>query len=1211
MTKKPLSTMIALALLAGGLAAAAMAAPEALWLRYPAISPDGSQIVFSFRGDLWKVPARGGTAVPLTVHPAHDYAPVWSPDGSHIAFASDRYGNFDVFVMPASGGEATRLTFHSADDTPTSFTPDGTAVLFSSARLDAATHVGFPTGAQPELYRVSLQGGMPEQVLTTPALYAVFDRAGARLAYSDVKGYEMEWRKHDTSSFARDVWLYDVASNAHARLTAFGADDRQPVWSPDERSLYYLSERSGSFNVWRLDLADPAAPVQVTTHTTHPVRFLSISRAGDLCYAFDGALWVREAGASDSRRVSVTVAADVRTNLIERVDVGGEISEFELSPNGKEIAFIARGEVFVTSATDGATRRITSTPEQERSPSFSPDGRSLLYASERDGSWNLYRTDLTDPGEPAFFNATALAEKVVLATAAEEFQPRFSPDGKEVAYLEERTTLKILNLASGAVRTVLPGERNYSYADGDQWFEWSPDGRWLAVEFLSPGRWSSEVGLVAASGSGEVVNISRSGYEDMRPKWGSKGDVLYWASDRHGARSHAGWGAEYDVHAAFLTTKAWDRFRLSEVELEQLKDKEKKDEEAKNDADKDKDQAAAKGARKKSDEKSKDEGVKLPDPVALELSGIEDRTVRLSLHSASLRGAELTSDGETLVYLARFEKGFDLWKYTPRKKEAKLVAKLGADSASFALDREGKRALLLADNRLQSIELESGKSTPVKLSAALDLNAAAERAYLFEHVWRQTLKKFYVEDLHGVDWAGMKTAYARFLPHLDNNRDFAELISEMQGELNASHTGCRYRPQRDGDETAALGIFPDPAYTGAGVRILEVIEGGPLTKAGTRIKAGVIITAIDGAAIAPGTNWYPLLKGKADTAVRLGLADPATEATWEETVKPISWGQQGRLLYQRWVRSRRAEVDRLSGGRIGYAHIRGMNDGAYREIFQEIFGLAQDKEAIVLDTRFNGGGNLVEPLTVFLSGEVYYRAVPRGRQIGVEPGQRWTRPSIVVMNEGNYSDAHCFPVAYTQLGIGQTVGMQVPGTCTSVWWERLQDRSLTFGIPQVGYLDRDGDLTENKHLDPDFEVDNDPALEAAGRDQQLEKAVEVLLSKLQRRLLPRPGTHQRRPDASASEAAVNPLHSPAGTEPLRRPQDPCLCGSLMRCARTSRVADSTCSRRRTSRAQPRRVSSSSGPWPSASTPSGSLTSASEDPGGKPSVAVGARYHCPP
>jgi Tol biopolymer transport system component len=1069
---------------------AARAASPALWLRYPAIAPDGKTVAFEYRGNLWKVAATGGVATPLTVGDSHNSAPVWSSDGSRIAFASDRNGNFDVYVMPAEGGEAVRLTFHSADETPTSFTPDGKAVLFSAIILGAAANAQCPSSRQPELYRVGLDGGQPEQVLTTPALYAAYDRAGKRLAYSDQRGFEMEWRKHDHSAFARAVWLYDVAANRHTRLTEFGNDNRQPVWGPDQRSLYFLSERSGSFNAWLMTLADPAHPVQVTTHQGPPVRFLSVSSAGDLCYAYDGELWVRPAGSAESRKLTVTVAADRRERTVAPVDVGSQVSEFETSPDGSEIAFIARGEVFVASTEHGTTRRITNTPEQERSVSFSPDGRSLIYASERGGSWKLYRTDLTDKDEPNFFNASALKETPVLESDKETFQPHFSPDGSEVAYLEERTTLKVLNLKTGRSRVILPGDMNYSYSDGDQSYEWSPDGRWFAVQFLSPTRWSNEIGLVPSSGDGKLVNVTHSGYEDVLPHWARKGEVLLWATDRYGLRAQAGDGRQSDIYAAFLTTKAFDRYRLDEAAFDQLKEKEKgkgADKEKKDEGDKGKVSGAAAAP-------------KLPEPVAIEFDGLDDRVVRLSLSSADLADGALSPDGETLYYLAKFEKGYDLWKYVPRKKEAKLLAKLEASEAGLQLSQDGKKAVVLADGKLSTVELESGKVTPVRATAKMDLAADAERAYMFEHIWRQTFKKFLDVGMHGADWQALKVQYARFLPSIDNSRDFAELISEMQGELNASHTGGRYRPTRtDGDETAALGFFPDAHHTGPGVAIEEVLEGGPLQKAGTRVKAGVVIESIDGAAIGAGADWYRLLNHKADMPVRLALLDPKTSTRWEETVKPISWAAQSRLLYLRWVKSRRDLVERLSGGRIGYAHIRGMNDGAYREIFEDIFGRSVEKEAIVLDTRFNGGGNLVEALTVFLSGQVYARNVPRGQQVGVEPSQRWSKPSIVVMGEGNYSDAHCFPMAYTQLGLGETVGMPVPGTCSSVWWERLQNRDLVFGIPEVALVDMQGDVMENKQLAPTYLVEPDPALFATGRDQQLEKAVEVLLAKLPKR----------------------------------------------------------------------------------------------------------------
>ncbi|MCJ7754326.1 MAG: hypothetical protein MUP13_07155, partial [Thermoanaerobaculales bacterium] len=852
----------------------ASADDAAQWLRYPAISPDGQTVVFSYRGDLWRVPSSGGQAIQLTVHEAHEFMPVWSPDGSKIAFASDRYGNYDIFVMPAGGGTATRLTFHSADDLTASFTPDGQHVLFSSGRLDAQAMVGYPRrGAQPELYSVALTGGMPKQVLTTPAIYALFDSAGARMIYSDDKALETDWRKHDNSSFARDVWIFDATSGQHTQLTEFGADDRQPVWAPGEDAIYYLSERDGSFNVWTLALTESAQPVQVTDHDTHPVRFLSISDAGDLCYGYDGAIYVKSTGAAAGRRLDINIAADDRFNEVVLTDVERAITDFDLSPDGSEIAFIARGEIFVTSVKYGDTRRITDTSEQERSVSFHPNGRGLLYASERNGSWNIYRTDLTDKEEPNFFNATAFEEKPVVVTEFETFQPHYSPDGKEVAYLEERTTLKVLNLASGESRTILPGDVNYSYADGDQWYEWSPDGEWFLVEYLSPKRWSSEVGLIASSGKGELINLTKSGYEDVQPRWAFKGEAVFWFTDRHGERQQSGWPSKYDVYATFLTQDAWDRFHLSEAELEQLKEKEKDE---KKDKDKKKDDGDDKKKGTKDDDTDeedtkKDDEIKLPDPVKFDLKGIKDRTIRMTLHSARLADAQITPDGEKILYLAKFEKGYDLWVYEPRKKEVKLLAKLDADDAqAMVLDDEGEKAFILADRSLKSVEVDDGKVKPVKLEATMELDAAAEREYLYEHAWRQTREKFYAVDMGGVDWGLYREAYAKFLPSIDNNRDFCELVSELQGELNASHLGCYYRPRDPAaDATATLAFFPDPDYEGPGIKIAEIIDGGPLENAGTKVKVGTVIEAVSGEAIGAGENWYPLFNRKAGDLIRL------------------------------------------------------------------------------------------------------------------------------------------------------------------------------------------------------------------------------------------------------------------------------------------------------------------------------------------------------
>jgi tricorn protease len=438
-----------------------------LWLRYPAISPDGKTVAFIFRGHLFTVPSTGGAATALTAGPTHETSPVWSPDGQWIAFASDRYGHYDVYLVNAQGGPIRRLTSYSVDQIPTSFTPDNQSVLFSAHRMDSATSSKFPAGnLLPELYKVSIQPDRtPVLLLSTPALGAHYDRAGQRILYEDVKGYEDPWRKHETFANAHQIFLYDSNAKNFTQLTNYNGENRNPQWAPDERSIFYLSEQSGSFNIWQLPLASGATPKQLTHFDKNPVRFLSIAQDGTLCFGFDGEIYSVTHGNSNPQKLKIQIAlAETKPNIeIKHLKEGA--TEMCLSPNGKEIAFVVRGDIYVVSVETGDTKRITNTPGQERSVSFSPDGKHLVFAAEYNKPWAIYEASMK---ESYFFAATDIQIRSIVENAQENFQPKYSPDGKEIAYLENRTTLRVINLTSKQIRTILPSKYNYSYEDGDQ-----------------------------------------------------------------------------------------------------------------------------------------------------------------------------------------------------------------------------------------------------------------------------------------------------------------------------------------------------------------------------------------------------------------------------------------------------------------------------------------------------------------------------------------------------------------------------------------------------------------------------------------------------------------------------------------------------------------------------------------------------------------------
>lgn len=1092
------------------------------WFRFPALSPDAQTIVFVHAGDLYTVPAEGGRAFPLTIHEGHETMPVFSPDGTMIAFASDRHGNFDVFVMPAEGGPATRLTHHSSNDSPSAFTPDGSAVIFDSGRIADVEAATFPSGVMSQLYSIPVTGGTPTRIITTPALNARFDGNSERIVYEDRKGFEDELRKHHTSSVTRDIWIYNTNTGQHTKLTSFEGEDRDPNFTPDGRGVLYLSERAGDMNVFRMPTSGDGNAQQLTFFEHHPVRHLSIARNGHAVFSWHGDLY-HLAPNQQPRLIPIQIAVDGRGLPSIETRRGG-VSDFAPAESGKEVAFVIRGEVFVTSTDFGTTRRITNTPEQERSVDFAPDGRSIVYAGERDGSWNLYLSKVADEDELYFFSATDIEEEVLLSDGNETFQPKFSPCGKKVAFLSNRSTIRVIDLESREVVTALPGTAFYSYSDGDAWFDWSPNSEWLAVHYYANQRaFVGQAGIVKADGSmTEPADISQWGYDDNSPRWSMEGEAMVWSSDRYGMRSHGSWGAQRDVVAAFLTQDAFDRFQLSKEEYELKKELDEAREEREKEKEEDAGEENGEGTDDSEDaengegeehgdqenaedfEAASEDEEETPEPLIFELENLEDRVVRMTIHSSDLGDFALSPDGKRLYYLARFERGYNLWVRDFHEESTSMLRGLNAGSASMVLSNDGDTIFMLANGSLSKIDAKSGTQTPISFSAELHIDGMGERAYLFDHVWRQTLQKFYRPDMHGVDWAFYREQYEPKLAGIKDNRTFADLLSEILGELNASHTGGRYfgGGGEGSSSTASLGVFYDDEHTGDGWRIAEVMSRGPLDKAELDIEAGMIITHIDGEELTADRNKYELLDRKVGQRVRLRIKRDEPDAEpFDVVVRPISLGVEGQLRYERWVRQRHELVEQESGGRLGYMHVRSMNDASFRAFYAEVLGRNAEKEALIVDTRFNGGGWLHDDLVTFLTGTRYVDLYPRDDEspdvwYHGDSMWRWTKPSIVVMSESNYSDAHFFPWAYREVGIGDLVGMPVPGTATAVWWERLHTGDLVFGIPQVGTKGQRGIYLENKQLEPDHLVPFPPEAAAEGRDTQIIEAVRIMLEQL-------------------------------------------------------------------------------------------------------------------
>ena len=1047
----------------------AISAGNVTWLRYPSISPDGKSVAFSYGGNLYIVSSEGGEARQLTTHPAHDYAPVWSPDGKTVAFASDRFGNFDIYTVSVDGGIPVRITTNSAKETPWTFTPDGKNILFSALLQDPSSSVVFPKGSMTELYSVGIKGGRPVQILATPAEEVSFIGNSGDFVYQDCKGGENIWRKHHTSSITRDIWMYN--GEKHVRLTDFKGEDRTPRVSADGKTVYFTSERDGSFNVYSFPIDNPEDISRITKHKTHPVRFLTVSDNGVICYGYNGDIYINN-GSGNSRKLSVSITSDKHDNDIAVILVTGGYDN-ALSADGKQIAFVSRGEVFVTSTEYKTVKQITDTPEAESDVVFSPDGKQLAYASEREGIWNIYTAELSRAEDIYFPYATVIEEKPLFKNnKVDRRAPQFSPDGKELAYIENRDRLMVLNLESGKTRQITDGSQCYS-TSGAFGYSWSPDGKWFTMSYCSNNHYPyNDIGIVSSKGGEPMINLTGSGYTDSAPQWVLNGNAILFASERYGMRNHASWGTLEDVMIVFLNRKAYEDFRLTKEERELDKEISKLSDDS---------------TEKKDDKKEKVED------IVIELDNIDDRILRLTPSSSDLGAAALSKDGRTLYYQARYESGMNLWKLDI---EDGTPVKVGSASGYMQWDKKFSHLYVLG-SRFSKMK-DGGKGLEsISVSTEMTMDLAAEREYMFNHVYRQEKERFYNEKMHGVDLEMYTAEYRKFLPYINNNYDFSELLSEYLGELNVSHTGSGYRAPRlkNAASTAKLGVFFNLDWKEDGLKVDEIIARGPFDRSDSKLEAGDVIVAIDGVRIIKGMDYYPLLDGKAGERTLVTIKKASGEEV-DDVVIPISSGSFNSLLYKRWIRHNARMVEKLSGGRLGYVHIEGMNDPSFRTVYSDILGRYNHCDGIVIDTRFNGGGRLHEDIEVLFSGEKYLTQEVRGKDACDMPSRRYNKASIMIIGEANYSNAHGTPWVYKHKGMGLLVGKPVPGTMTSVNWETLQDPTLYFGIPVVGYRKADGTYLENDQLEPDVDVENTKEKVVKGIDEQLEAAVKALLRQI-------------------------------------------------------------------------------------------------------------------
>lgn len=1037
---------------------------EMLLLRNPAINADGNMISFSYQGDIWTVPYSGGEANRLTVHEAYETNPTFSPDGEHIAFSGNRFGNNDIFVISSKGGMSQRITFYSGGDNLSDWT-NSDELLFSSNRVfrqvewDSELHSVPATGGTP-VRMLDALGEMP--AMSPDGKYVAFVRGSCRISREEYDG-----------PADLDVWLYDTEEDSYTMLTDNSRNDFLPRWK-DNNTLYFISAETGRYNIYEMPVGGEAKAV--TNFEEDGVRHFDIAENGNIVFEQKVGLYTLSNGSDQPEKISVSLSSDYRFYPQEYETYTDDIDGFSISPNGEYTAMTIRGEIFVKKNDKEVSRTVNVSDHAYRDMSSTwLNDSTVIFSSDRNGNYDLFLARSVDENKTDIFKS--LKHKVVQLTSnkADEMNPQVSPDGKKIAYQEGRGTLITAEInADGELsnqKTLLNG---WASPGG---VTWSPDSKWLAYS-LADLYFNNEIFIHAADNSKEPVNVSMHPKGDYNPIWSRDGSKLGFISGRN--------NGDNDIWFAWLTEEDWlktEEDRKEGYYFEDSKEEEKESEE---------------------DEEKEIE------PIQIDFENIHERLWQVTSMPGNEYGLAISKDGETFYFTASdpAASGNDLYSVKFDREDLKQLTEGGQNPYGLILSPDGEKFFALRRGQLNEVS-SSGEFTTLPFRASMLINHDEEQKQVFDEAWSALNQGFYDPDFHGDDWEALKNKYRPWALMASTSQDFRYMFNWMLGQLNASHMGI-YGSNPEEVETERTGLLGiDVVPVDGGVKVTKVVKNSPADREVSKLNVGDVITHVGGRFIESGTNFYSYFVNDASEQILMNVEAPNGDER-EVVIRPTTY--LGDELYEEWIDSREKLTEEYSNGRLGYIHVEGMNWPSFERFERELMAQGYGKEGVVIDVRWNGGGWTTDYLMTVLNVKQHAYTIPRGATDDLNedheeyreyypfserlPLSWWTKPSVALSNESSYSNAEIFSHAFKTLGVGKLVGMPTFGAVISTGGMGLLNGSFVRMPFRAWYVKATDENMENGPAVPDVLIDNAPDSKIKGEDPQLKKAVEVLLRQI-------------------------------------------------------------------------------------------------------------------